>query len=220
MMLVYVMYIESAQILSNCIEAIRLLSDPSQKWPAHITVRGPYKKHINIDPINSRLVGDSVTITGVGRFSGPRQNTVYFKCTSPKLEKVWMKRDFEFNPHITIYDGSNAEFADQLYTVASKYTYNISFPSAKLFPLTSRRDQCGFGLQTVFSSELVREIAGEIIKPSDVASMSEERKLAIIDRICSYLTTLPVLNEDSDQYAKSALHQGWPASLRRADVAL
>ena len=45
----YVIYIKD-ELLNNFINAIRLLSNPSEKHDCHITVRGPYS-----EPIEKRI---------------------------------------------------------------------------------------------------------------------------------------------------------------------
>ena len=177
-------------MLRDCLEAIRLICNPSEKLPAHITVRGPYRGKINVSGINNRLAGHRVTIDRVGNFFDSGQNTVFFRCRSPILKEIWKKPDFPFNPHITIYDGTSPEFAGDLYSVVDQYNYNVDFEVEKLFPLSSRRGQASFGLYSDFNSELVSEIANEPVEPAMVQDMPHEWRLPIIGKICEYLSPM------------------------------
>jgi hypothetical protein len=183
----YVIYLEDGLLL-DCIEAIRLLSNPMEKVPAHITVRGPYSTKINTSRMNEVLVGNSVTIDRTGNFFEDGQNTVFFGCTSPVLEKVWFKRDFPFSPHVTLYDRESTEFARRLYEVVSGYKYYFSLKADKLHPLESRKGQASFRLQMWSSLTRLSTLLGEDLRSSDVPHISLESRLKWINKLCKHLS--------------------------------
>ncbi len=178
----YVLHIADKQV-SNCIEAIRLICDPSTKHRAHLTVRGPYRQKISIAPINKKLGDQSLTIYGIGEFFKFGQQTVFFRCSSPDLRAVWFKPDYSYNPHITLYDGSSLEFARQLYLVASKYSFNFQVSATDLEPLMSQRGQKTFGTSVGIDYEAIREILGSRFDFAALRDWSLEQRLTAIDGI-------------------------------------
>jgi len=122
----YVLHVKEKS-LSDCLDAIRFLCDPAEKQKAHITVRGPYQRKIDIRSVNDKVAGRIVSIDGVDNFFAYNQNTVFFHCSAPVLTTVWKKPDFPFNPHLTIYDGRSTEFAHRLYDILKAHTYRLRF---------------------------------------------------------------------------------------------
>ncbi len=184
----YVLYVQERP-LGDCIDAIRFLCNPSEKQRAHITVRGPYQKRIDIGSINRRLAGGIASIDGVGNFFGSQQNTVFFRCSAPKLRAVWQKSDFPFNPHITIYDGGSAEFAHRLYDLLSRYDYDLRFRADELEAIESKRGQKSLQLALAFDSSFVRKIVGERIKADIVPILPEQERLDFVAQLCEHLST-------------------------------
>lgn len=88
----------------------------------HLTIRGPYKRKIDqktIDWCKEEMKGAVLRIEGVGRFSNPAEEVVYFEVDSPAVRRIWWKpdfpiRDYDFNPHISIYRGGSTELADKI----------------------------------------------------------------------------------------------------------
>jgi len=189
MRIFYVLHI-SERVLGDCLEAIRFLSNPAEKHPAHITVRGPYQKRISIKKINERWSGEAVRIDRAGNFFDHGQNTVFFHCTCPNLEDVWRKREYSFNPHITLYDGRSSVFARKLYEVVSKYSYGVSFKAGQLQPIFSAKGQESFSLKLAFNKELVVQVANQKIDPLSIDGLSEGDRLRIIDKLCECISTL------------------------------
>jgi len=191
MRIFYVLHV-SERMLSDCLEAIRFLSNPAEKQPAHITVRGPYEKRIPIKKINERWSGETIRIDQAGNFFDHGQNTVFFHCTCPNLKDVWRKREYAFNPHITLYDGGSSVFARKLYEVVSKYSYGVCFKAGQLQPIFSARGQESFSLRLAFNEELVMQLANQRIDPLSIDGLSEGDRLRIIDKLCERISTLSV----------------------------
>jgi 2'-5' RNA ligase len=89
----------------------------------HITVRGPYyditKKFIQEFENKS---GSHININGVGLFENDNQYVVYYKVEFPDeidIKSIWKKPDYPkkngVHPHISIYKGSDKNFADKVY---------------------------------------------------------------------------------------------------------
>jgi hypothetical protein len=95
---------------SKCINAAIFLANPNQKWPAHITVGGPFGRKPN-----TKEYSEKISVLGVGNFFSDNQNTVFLKIGAENLRHIWEKTDYGFNPHLTIYDGDDHHFARDLY---------------------------------------------------------------------------------------------------------
>ena len=189
MRLFYVLHIKE-KALSDCLEAIRYISNPAEKHRAHITVRGPYRKRINVEGFNKRIVGDTLEIDRVGNFFDSGQNTVYFGCSAPELKRVLKKPHYPFNPHVTVYDSNSSEFARRLFGVVSRYKYSLKFRADELEVIESRKGQDSFSLALAFNSELVGRVAGRKISAEDVRKLSEDRRLELIARLCKHFSDL------------------------------
>ena len=189
----HVLYVPDG-LIAGCINAIRVLASPAEKNRAHITVRGPYQGVSNLTNTISRVIESSeINIHGSGNFFDSGQNTVYLRCKSSKLETVWDKPDYGFNPHITLYDGPSHEFAEKLWNVVSSRTYDISFIAGPLTPLvSSRRHQGGVSLQADLDLRLFREVTGLnlAITGMTVQSLGQDERLKAIDKLCEYLLTI------------------------------
>jgi 2'-5' RNA ligase len=83
----------------------------------HITVRGPYHCEIPIRQLErcqQLLSAQPLVLNGVGEFQAGNTHVVYLKVQHPGLRRIWWKPDypvntFGFNPHITVYEGANAD---------------------------------------------------------------------------------------------------------------
>jgi hypothetical protein len=199
MKLFYVLHIQEKP-LADCVDAIRFISDPAEKQRAHLTVRGPYQKRVNVVAISRKIVGDTVLIDSVGNFFDSGQNTVFFRCSSPELKGVWSKPHYPFNPHITLYDSASNEFARRLFAVISGYTYRLRFRASELEAIESKKGQGSLSLALGFNSNLVRQVAGERIAPAAVKALSVEQRLRLVDLLCSHLSGLSARSaRSSDQ---------------------
>ena len=103
--------------VQRILNALRFISNPKEKGVAHITVRGPYQRHLEkteIENAATTVENTPISVDGIGTFFGPDQNTVFLKCSSSALRKIWQKSDYVYNPHITLYDAENREVAEDL----------------------------------------------------------------------------------------------------------
>lgn len=183
----YVLYIRESP-LSDFVEAIRFLADPSEKSAAHITVRGPYLRRTPLRNVQNRLAGEQIKISSVGNFFSHGQKTVFWNCYSPRLKSVWKKNDFGFNPHVTIYDGLSSSFAHALYRTMEQYRYDFEFRAGSLELYSSLKRQTSFRLQLSFNEGLICRVLHERITVSQVSRLSVKERLQYIDKICRYLS--------------------------------
>jgi 2'-5' RNA ligase len=184
----YVLHIKE-KVLADCIDAIRFICNPAEKQRAHLTVRGPYQKRIDIAAISRKIVGDTVSIDSVGNFFDSGQNTVFFHCSAADLRSVWNKPHYPFNPHITLYDSGSSEFARRLFAVMSRYTYRMKFRADELEAIEARKGQDSLSLALAFNSQLASRLAGEKVTTGAIQGFSDEQRLRLVERICQHLTT-------------------------------
>ncbi len=187
----YVLHIKE-KALADCVDAIRFICNPLEKQRAHLTVRGPYQKKIDVSGISRKIEGDTVLINSVGNFFDSGQATVFFRCSAPELRNVWNKPNYPFNPHITIYDSESKEFARRLFAVMSKYHYYLKFQANELEAIESRKGQDSFSLAFAFNSKLVSRVIGERLTADRVSTLSQERRLQLVDRLCEHLSAISV----------------------------
>src|SRR5690349_19434508 len=119
----YVIYIKD-KLLRTIIDGIRILANPLEKQKAHITVRGPYYQSYRLTEKNEIIKHTKINIHGIATFFNEKQNTIYLKVknSSEALKNVW-KKDFykgAFNPHLTLYDGRDEQFAESLLKILTE----------------------------------------------------------------------------------------------------
>ena len=99
-----------------------ILADAEPRHTVHLTLRGPYEGKIARDVLakfSDTLCNDTLRISDVGRFTNPDQEVVFICVDSQNLRKVWWKpnypiRDYGCTPHISLYRGHDAMFADRV----------------------------------------------------------------------------------------------------------
>lgn len=190
--IIYAIIVNSGHV-GVCLDAIRLLSSPSARRFSHVTVIGPLDDPLEqskLDAYNLSLSKNSILLSGTGNFFGPMQNTVFFSCKASLLQQVWWKRDYpgEFNPHVTIYDGDDRNFADRLHTVISRYSYSVLCGEDRLTMFEIGNGKNGFLANQIREELLPRELDLPRQFGSKVHCLSEADRLILIDRICGYLS--------------------------------
>ncbi len=197
--------------MASCIDAIRVLANPAEKYKAHITVRGPYKRGgFRLGSVNRILESSEIEVRGAGNFFSSGQNTVYLRCESPNLKAVWDKADFGFNPHITLYDGPSSAFARELWRIISSRPYEFSFVAGPLTPLVSkRRSQGGMALQADLDFRLLQEVAQLDADEVTIESLSQSERLNAIDKLSNFLSNV---DRQMDTHRQAASNDGSPAS--------
>jgi hypothetical protein len=170
-----------------CLDAMILFANPNEKDGAHITIRGPLRTRIDVERISSKIRGTTISVVGAGGFFEGRQNTVILKCGAPEMRKYWHKPDYEFNPHITIYDGPSRPFAEKLLEVLNRYRLFFTIVAGDCKLIGSSPGQKSMNLWLGLNSQTISAITGEQLDIESVASMPEWRRLTFIERICPRL---------------------------------
>lgn len=174
--------------LKTLIDGIRVIADPKEKNYAHITVKGPYNQIKNIDKENDIIKNKIIYVNNISTFVTNKQNTIYLECFSNHLSKIWDKADYkEFTPHITLYDGNDKVFADDLFNVLKKHNIKFSFKVDQLDILYSSKGQLNTNL--VSDSDLFFNLSyylNETINYHKIENLDNQEKLKLIDRLISY----------------------------------
>jgi len=188
----YVLYLPNQQIAS-WIDTVRLVLNPAEKWPAHITVRGPYKRRLaarGLERLNQQLKGNVISIYDVGRFRNVDSHVIYLACRGTKLETVWNKKDFGFNPHITLFKGSESS-ADIVEDLVRAIHWQFTVVSDRLEELISGTGQKDLRLYRSYDADLLSAATGTRISPFNIGSLTVEDRLNIAKRMLSQATVLP-----------------------------
>lgn len=121
-------YPENGDIKDYLNLAIFALS-PSEKWPAHITVAGPFTK---LPRARANPTFDATIFSlGVWNFFQAGLNTVYLKVGMPSIWNYWNKPSYIGNPvpHISLYNESDADFAKKIFDTVAPMRLIFSVPA-------------------------------------------------------------------------------------------
>ena len=185
------------------IDGIRLLcADNSKvKHKAHVTLIGPKEREEDIDFKSIRRNEQIVYVNGVGFFFSSEQNTVYLKCDlsdGTQIKDMIDKPDYgNENPHITLYDGNDRAFAENLYNLTQAPTYKdkISFQiivsennyNVKKEPdlgiISSTKDYLSF--DSTFYNDLSYYLGGTTINENIIKKLSNTQKLGYVENLFS-----------------------------------
>jgi 2'-5' RNA ligase len=189
----YVLYTKN-KIIEGLLNAIKILSDESQRTSAHITVRGPYSKKLpqsQVDNFSKNIANTLLHFSKVGNFFDYGQNTVFFKCDDNKsLRKIWKKKGYkDFKPHITLYDGTDKKFAEKLFDKLQQDFKPFNFEVDKLSYLESKPndgDEMAFYLnrlkQESFNFEQFKDVLNIDINEEEIKIIDEKNKLDYISK--------------------------------------
>jgi 2'-5' RNA ligase len=198
----FVIYLHN-EAIKSILDGMRIVADPSQKNFSHITVKGPYrssqKKRLLHD--NKLIEGKEIKVLGAGNFFSDKQNTVFLECEDKEeLYSIWKtkeNKDYkEFHPHITIYDGKNRDFAEDLFKTIDSYNINFSFIVDKLDIYSSAHKENLFNLKTQVDYSLLSRITSFNINQENVGELSNSERIEIINKLCNVLERINLLFKD------------------------
>lgn len=178
------LYPEKGKIKS-ILDMIVYLFNPREKWPAHITVAGPFERKNNFW-IREKF-NPTVFAMNVGTFFAYGSPTVFIHVGFMGRQRVWKKPDFEGNPvpHLTLYDGKDMDFAIEIYNIVSKVRPSFSFQTSGLQVVTSIPGQYRADLRESVDLSLVQEFSGLTI--DQVALIPPDERLKIAERLLSQM---------------------------------
>lgn len=184
----YVVYVPESEE-QMCLDAIRLLARPRARFPAHVTVRGPYSNPVDAGDADERIRGAIVRVADIGTFLGPAQNTVFLHCSCPEFLPFWHKPDYAaYRPHITLYDADSRGFAESFRDVVKRYRIRFTFRAKGLELLESTTGDSRSPLRDRFDPRALADVLGEEIHLTEIDAADERRRLDWIDRLARHLS--------------------------------
>lgn len=178
----YVVYLADP-VLQAGLDLIRLLANPEEKWPAHVTVRGPYNSEPDLPDNVVEIEGSYLSITGVRDFFNTSQNTVYLACQSSALATIWDKPSYGFSPHLTLYDGPSRPFARRLREAIGNDPVLIHCRVTSLARMVSIKGDSTNRLAGSLESMGVSWLLGDRLTNQDLKRLSGSRRLDLITKI-------------------------------------
>lgn len=101
--------------------------NPSEKWPAHVTVAGPFSRR----PSFSKTLPPNAVVfaLGTGNFFPQGINTVHLRIGMPGIWRIWNKPDFRGNPvpHLSLYNGRDPDQAESIFERIRSINPHFSF---------------------------------------------------------------------------------------------
>lgn len=181
--------------IRSYLDLLRFIANPNEKRTAHITVRGPYSKKVNLEKQSKMIHGENVQVVGVDKFYSQSQNTLFLRCESKGLREIWLKKGHPYNPHITIYDGKDRLLADSLLEIMSKYHISFHFPASQLYPLLIRKGQSNIDLALCADFPLLGRLLRRGIDVDHIRNMPLSQRIGLFSEACSFLPHLRQLKQ-------------------------
>ena len=97
------------------------------------------------------------------------------------MKKIWSKPDYDYNPHITLYDGKSRTFAEKLVKILNSHLRNISFKVDKLYELKSVRGKVNEPITVNSTLSYIKRIVGEKLSKENLEKMDDSEKLFFIE---------------------------------------
>ncbi|HJP62585.1 MAG TPA: hypothetical protein VJ844_04045 [Mucilaginibacter sp.] len=183
-MIIYAIKIEDKKI-SSILNFIKYLCAPNSKTEVHLSIRGPYKSKLEnnkVDELN-RIIKDSlIKVNEIGNFFMYGQNTVYLKCLGSTIVKVWKKTHYGYNPHLTLYDGADSNFAHALFEMLNILRINFTFKSSGLILYDTDKLYASTLLKLGINNEIMQETLGIDWRSIDPNKCTNQEKLELIKR--------------------------------------
>jgi len=176
--------------IQACLDAIILLANPGEKLGAHITLGGPYTSEPQVSELDRAVRGSIIHVVGVGKFFNRNQNTVFLNCGSEIIRKSWRKKDYGFNPHMTIYDGSSRSEANNIFNALNGHRFYCSFTAGRVKTFQSIKGQRSMQISFSADFELIGRYLGYTASPEIIRALPAWKRLMLIDRLCVWLTYL------------------------------
>lgn len=151
--------------------------NPDEKWPAHVTVAGPFT---NRPRAVARFEGKVPAFcVGLGNFFPQGLDTVYLNIGVRNLWKIWRKPDFVGDPvpHLSLYNGRNRDFAQRVFSALNDIRPYFSFSATGLSLVTSVPGQSVMSLREQIDVKLIPETSALTI--DQIRSLNEDDRLQI-----------------------------------------
>lgn len=201
----FVLYIAD-DIVGPCLHLIRRICNPESSSRPHITVRYPIARlQENLTKYQNQTI-DAINVIEPGAFgledvSTTKVRTVFVKCDSEVLEELSYKPDFPDSIfHITIYEGKNLGFAEQLLQVLQRFTWGFTVELPKHTKLTkieigrykrsNRSNKIEDQVYLDKLKELFHTVTSKKLSTTLLTSLTDIQRLELTEAICTHLHNL------------------------------
>lgn len=169
----YALFLSNESYIEKCLILIKYIGNPKSKSLPHITLRLFKEQDAALNYIGNKKISFlNIIEPGVFNFDkaeGPY--VVYLKCESEELEEIDYRPDYPYSRlHITLYEGTNFEYANRLYELLenAKWHFKLTFD----FPKELSEQKIGFGtLNKSIYQSICKELLGEDC--TDICRISE-----------------------------------------------
>lgn len=149
--------------------------NPKEKLRAHVTLAGPYPSTRSLPRETSYV--RKISLLGVGQFRSDWQNTVFIHVGASDLQTFWDKPDFPYNPHLTLYDGTDGIFATRLYEKLYETRLYLKFHVSRVFIVESIKGQGSMELLQSLDFGIAPELRGLSI--DDIRALTVDERLIL-----------------------------------------
>jgi hypothetical protein len=131
------MYVDDTR-LRNYLNLAIFLLNPEERWPAHVTIAGPFNRREAVP--RTLEFSQEVFVLGRGRFLNGQRHTVYLHVGSRDMRSRVAKPDYpNAIPHLTLYNGEDERTAEQLYAGLEKTLVFGQFNTSRLEIVDSKQ---------------------------------------------------------------------------------
>ena len=216
------------QVVTPALDLIRKLSNPRSTSIPHITIRYIDKLSESNLELYENAKPTYIDLMAPGSFGalcheddGSRK-TVFIKCSSDELEMLAHKPHYPDSVfHITLYDGTSADYARKLLKTLNKYSWNIRADLSANSEITeislnnSKKKSYQKPIDYIEDTKnLFLRITGQNLNPDLVESLSDQEKIDIIDMVCI------CIQNETKGYRKALEHIESAVAMNHAEPSL
>ena len=153
--------------------------NPKEKWPAHVTVAGPFaRKPAYVKSLSPHTMVFSM---GLGNFFLDNLNTVHLRIGMTGIWNIWNKPDFRGNPvpHLSLYNGDSADEARVIFTRLSILKPSFAFAVTDPTIVTSESKQETTILREQIDTSLTSR--SKSFNIDDIRSLDFEKRVGIAE---------------------------------------
>lgn len=192
----FALFLDGDNYIEKCLILIKYISKPKSKSLPHITLRffeEDDPKTDYIDYLTQKKIY-YLNVIEPGTFNLEERNgsyVVFLRCESEELEEIDYRPDFPYSRlHITLYEGSDLEYAKNLYAELMKQHWFIRIDFDR--PKQLSKQTLGRKVPTSFNFERAcEEVLGDQYALADVQNISNAQKLekirAILEKLSQHL---------------------------------
>jgi len=169
-------------VLAKCLNLAIFALNPLEKWPAHITIAGPFPEKSAVP--RSLEFAEQISVIGRGRFLNGRRHTVFLHAGSLGIHSRMHKPDYPGAiPHLSLYSGNDAELADLLYSRLEQVNVFGVFYNRKL-AIVESNEQYNFNFRSQIDTSISRLTTG--LSLDQIRKMSKEDRVGIAVNVVEY----------------------------------